>query len=120
MKKLTKKEEEIMQEIWRQGKAFIKDIVDALPAPKPHYNTVSTVLKILKEKKFVDNVKYGNVFQYFPLVSKDAYKTGAVDDLLEKYFDSSYVNMIAHFAKKEDMNQKDIDEIISLIKSKKS
>ncbi len=109
-----------MQEIWKQGKAFIKDIVDALPAPKPHYNTVSTVLKILKEKNFVNHKKYGNVYQYYPLVSKDEYKTGAVDDLLEKYFDSSYVNMIAHFAKKEDMKKEEIDEIISLIKAKQS
>ena len=109
-----------MQEIWKQGKAFIKDIVDALPAPKPHYNTVSTVLKILQEKGFVDYVKYGNVYQYFPVVSIDAYKTEEVDDLLEKYFDNSYVNMIAHFAKKQDMDQKEIDEIIKLIKSNKS
>lgn len=109
-----------MQEIWKQGKAFIKDIVDALPAPKPHYNTVSTVLKILKEKGFVDHVKYGNVYQYFPLVSIDSYKTEEVDDLLEKYFDNSYVNMIAHFAKKQDMQQGEIEEIINLIKSKTS
>ncbi len=120
MKKLTKKEEEIMQQIWQMEKAFTKEIVEALPEPKPHYNTVSTVLKILVEKGFIAHTKFGNVYQFYPLVSKDSYKEGAVSDLLEKYFDNSYASMIAHFAKNEKLNDQEIENIIELIKSNKS
>ena len=120
MKKLTKKEEEIMQVIWHLGKAFIKEIVDELPEPKPHYNTVSTMVKILEEKEFVKHEKYGNMYRYQPLVPKETYQGEVVDDVLEKYFDNSYINMIAHFAKKENMSEREVNEIIQLIKSNQS
>ncbi len=119
MLKLTKKEEEIMQVIWTLEEAFIKEVVDRLPIPKPHYNTVSTIIKILEEKGFVKHVKFGNMHRYMPLVSKDDYQTDAVDDIIEKYFDNSYMNLIAHFANKEKINESELKEIISLIKSKK-
>jgi len=120
MKKLTRKEEEIMQALWKVEKAFIKDIVELMPEPKPHYNTVSTIIKILEEKQFVNHVKYGNMYQYFPLISKNEYQSDAVDDLLNKYFNSSYINMIAHFAKKENISEEEQAEIIKLIKKNKS
>lgn len=120
MLKLTKKEEEIMQIIWRLNQAFIKEIVASLPEPKPHYNTVSTIVKILEDKGFVTHKKFGNVKQFQPVVSKDSYQTEAVDDIIEKYFDSSYKNLIAHFADKEKINESELKEILKLIQSKKS
>lgn len=117
MKKLTKKEEEIMQALWSLEKAFVKDIVDALPEPKPHYNTVSTMLKILEEKNFIDHVKYGNMYQYHSVVTKDMYQRDAVGDLIEKYFDNSYANLVAHFAKNENISQAELEEILTTIKN---
>ncbi len=116
---MTTKEEEIMQILWKLDRAFIKDILDEMPSPKPHYNTVSTMMKILEEKKFVSAKKYGNMLQYEPAVKKEDYKTDAVGDILEKYFDNSYINMIAHFAKNENMSEQEITDIINLIKTKK-
>lgn len=115
MQKLTRKEEEIMQVMWKLGKAFVKEIQDDLPEPKPHYNTVSTMIKILEEKEFLERKKIGNMYQYFPRVEKTTYQADAADDLLEKYFDGSSVNIIAHFAKKENMTEEEIKEIINLI-----
>ena len=120
MKKLTRKEEEIMQVLWRLEKAFIKEILDELPTPKPHYNTVSTMIKILEEKQFIDRKKFGNMYQYFPIVAKTTYQSDAADDLLEKYFDGSSVNIIAHFAKKENISDTEIQEIINIINSNQS
>lgn len=117
MQKLTRKEEEIMQVMWKLGKAFVKEIQDDLPEPKPHYNTVSTMIKILEEKEFLERKKIGNMFQYFPKVEKTTYQSDAADDLVEKYFDGSSVNIIAHFAKKENMTEEEIKEIINLIQS---
>jgi len=118
MKKLTRKEEEIMQILWQLDKAFIKDIVDAMPLPKPHYNTVSTMMKILEEKEFVTKEKFGNMLRYQPLLRKEDYKSDAVDDLLAKYFDNSYANMVTHFAQKEKLSANEIEEILSLINKK--
>lgn len=117
MQKLTRKEEEIMQVLWKMGKAFVKEIQEDLPEPKPHYNTVSTMIKILEEKEFLERKKIGNMYQYFPRVEKTTYQSDAADDLVEKYFDGSSLNIIAHFAKKENMTEEEIKEIINLIQS---
>lgn len=120
MQKLTRKEEEIMQVLWNLEKAFVKEVQELMPEPKPHYNTVSTMIKILEEKDFIGRKKIGNMYQYFPVVAKETYQSDAADDLLEKYFDGSSVNIIAHFAKKENMSESDIQEIIGLIKASQS
>ena len=120
MQKLTRKEEEIMQVLWKLEKAFIKEILEELPGPKPHYNTVSTMIKILEEKQFIEREKFGNMYRYHPIVSKSSYQSDAADDLLEKYFDGSSVNIIAHFAKKENMSEQEVQEIINIINASKS
>jgi len=120
MQKLTRKEEEIMQVLWELKKAFVKEILDEMPEPKPHYNTVSTMIKILEEKGFIDRKKYGNMYQYFPIVEKVSYQSDVADDLVEKYFDGSSLNIIAHFAKKENMSDAEIKEIIKMIKTGQS
>ena len=120
MRKLTTKEEEIMQVIWKLEKAFIQEIRDGLPEPQPHYNTVSTMLKIMEEKEFVAKEKLGNMYRYFPIISKEDYQTEAVDDILEKYFDNSYSSLIAHFANREKIGEKELKDILKLIQSKKS
>jgi len=120
MQKLTRKEEEIMQVLWRLEKGFVKEVQEELPEPKPHYNTVSTMIKILEEKQFIDRKKLGNMYQYFPIVPKETYQSDAADDLVEKYFDGSSVNIIAHFAKKENMSDEEIQEIVKIINASQS
>lgn len=115
--KLAKREEEIMQVLWKLEKAFVKEIIDELPEPKPHYNTVSTIIRILEDKKgFVGHKSFGNSHQYFPLISKEAYQQNAVGDILEKYFDNSFQKMVAYFAKEEKISSRELEDIIKMIK----
>ncbi|AMM51894.1 transcriptional regulator [Rufibacter sp. DG15C] len=120
MQKLGKREEQIMQVVWQLGKAFIKDIIDGLPEPKPHYNTVATMVKILTEKGFLQAEKLGNTFQYSPKVLLADYRQQDMASIKKKYFGNSFANMLTHFAKEENLSDKELDELIQLIKSKKS
>ena len=118
MQKLAKREEEIMQILWKLEKAFIKEIIEEMPEPKPHYNTVSTIVRILSDKGFVGHKTFGNTHQYYPLVPKENYQKDAITDVLRKYFDNSYSKMVAHFAKEEKISENELTDIIDMIKSK--
>lgn len=118
MQKLAKREEEIMQVLWQLKRAFVKEIIEELPEPKPHYNTVSTVIRILEDKNFVGHKSFGKTHQYHPLISKEVYQKSAVGDLLGKYFDNSYQKMVAYFAKEENISEAELEEIIKMIKKK--
>lgn len=118
MQKLAKREEEIMQILWKLEKAFIKEIIEEMPEPKPHYNTVSTIVRILSDKGFVGHKSFGNTHQYFALVPKENYQKDAITDVLRKYFDNSYSKMVAHFAKEEKISENELSEIIDMIKTK--
>lgn len=118
MQKLAKREEEIMQILWKLEKAFTKEIIEEMPSPKPHYNTVSTIVRILCDKGFIGHKTFGNTHQYFPLIPKENYKKDAVSDVLRKYFDNSYSKMVAHFAKEENISETELTEIIDMIKTK--
>ena len=119
MQKLAKREEEIMQILWKLEKAFIKEVIEEMPEPKPHYNTVSTIVRILCDKGFVGHNSFGNTHQYYPLVPKENYQKDAISDVLKKYFDNSYSKMVAHFAKEENISENELNEIIDMIKTKK-
>jgi BlaI family penicillinase repressor len=119
MVKLAKREEQIMQVFWDLGKAFIKEVIPHLPDPKPHYNSVATMVKILEEKGFLSHEAVGNVYQYFPLVSREDYQGHAMEDIVSKYFDNSYPRMLAFFAKQQNLSEAELNEIIKLIKSGK-
>ncbi len=119
MQKLAKREEQIMQAFWKLEKAFIKEIITELPEPKPHYNSVATMVRILEEKGFLDHESFGNTFRYFPLISKEDYQKQAVGDIVKQYFNNSYPNMLAYFAKEQKLSKKELDEILNIIKSKK-
>jgi predicted transcriptional regulator len=120
MQKLGKREEQIMQVVWRLGQAFIKDIIDALPEPKPHYNTVATMAKILKEKGFLADEKLGNTYRYTPLVTLEAYRQQDVANIKQKYFGNSFSKMLTYFAREEKLSDEEVDELMRLIQSKKS
>ena len=120
MNKLTNKEEVIMQALWTLKQAFVKDILEALPEPKPHYNTVSTIIRLLEDKGFVGHKAYGNTHQYYPIITKKAYTKTFMGQVLAKYFDNSVKSMVAFFAEEEDLSDTEIKEIIDLIENKKS
>ena len=112
MKELTKLEEQIMQELWTLEKAFVKDIIDKLPEPKPAYNTVSTIIRILEKKGFVDHNAYGKTHQYFPIVSKVDYTKSYFKNFLSGYFSNSFQEMVSFFAKEDKMSLSELEEII--------
>ncbi len=115
IKDLTKAEEQIMQVLWQLKSAFVKDIIDLLPEPKPAYNTVSTIVRILETKNFVGHTAFGKAHQYHPLISKEEYKRHATEKLLGNYFENSVESMFSFFVKEEKLDVNDVDEILKLI-----
>ena len=115
MEKLTNKEEEIMKILWRLQKAFVKEILEEMPGDKPHYNTMSTIVRNLQEKGFVAHEAFGNTHRYYPLIEKQAYRKTFVSSAIADYFDDSYKSLVSQFAKEEKISVKDLKEIINLI-----
>ena len=119
MLKLATREEQIMQVFWDLKKAFIRDVIPLLPDPRPHYNSVATIVKILEEKGFLDHETVGNMHQYFPVISRNDYQKHAMKDIVSKYFNNSYPRMLAFFAKEQNLSDDELSEILNIIKSKK-
>ncbi|MGN6178079.1 MAG: BlaI/MecI/CopY family transcriptional regulator [Mucilaginibacter sp.] len=120
IKELTRAEEQLMQVLWQLGKGYVKDVIEQLPDPKPAYNTVSTIIRILETKGFVDHVAYGKSHEYFPVISKEEYQNFATDKLMSGYFDNSVKRMFSYFVNKEKINLKEADEIMKLIEKLKN
>jgi len=116
-KPLTKAEEDIMQVLWRLEKAFVKEIVDAMPEPRPHYNTVSTIIKILQDKGIVGCETFGKANRYYPLVQKDDYSRKTMKQFVKKYFEGSYSNMFSFFAKDKDVSIAELESILKELKN---
>jgi predicted transcriptional regulator len=116
MKELTKAEEQIMQLLWEQQKAFVKDIVEKMPDPKPAYNTVSTIIRILEKKGFVGYTAYGKTHEYFPLVSRKDYTRTYMRNFMRNYFSGSFQEMVSFFAKEDNMSISDLDELVEDVK----
>jgi predicted transcriptional regulator len=119
IKELTRAEEQIMQVLWQLKKGFVKDVIDILPEPKPAYNTVSTIIRILETKGFIDHAAFGKSHQYHPIVSREQYQNFATDKLLNGYFDNSVKRMFSFFVQKEKIDLKEADEIMKLIEKLK-
>ena len=119
MQKLTNKEEEIMHILWKLEKAFVKDVLVEMQNEKPHYNTLSTIIRNLEEKGYVNYNAYGKTHQYFPIVSKEAYKKRFMTTAIDNYFNSSYKNVVSFFAKEEKISVDELKEIIALIEKEK-
>jgi predicted transcriptional regulator len=115
MKDLTKAEEQIMHVLWELKKGFVNDIMEKLPEPKPAYNTVSTIVRILEKKGFIGHTAYGKTHEYHPLISKDKYTKGYLKGFVESYFSNSYQNMVSFFSKNEDLSTKEIEDIIKIL-----
>ncbi|MCL3781940.1 BlaI/MecI/CopY family transcriptional regulator [Prolixibacteraceae bacterium JC049] len=116
MRELTKAEEQIMQILWLLGKAFVKEIIEEMPDPKPAYNTVSTIVRILERKGFVSHQAFGRSHQYFASVSEEEYKTSYFKNYLNSYFGNSFSSMISFFAKKEEMDVESFDKLMNEVR----
>lgn len=112
MKELTKAEDQLMQILWRLEKGFVKDIVDELPEPKPAYNTVSTIIRILEKKGFVGYKAFGKTHEYYPLITKDRYTKFYLNNLVKGYFDGSIHSLVSFFASENKLGVNDIDQLV--------
>ncbi len=115
MKELTKAEEQIMQVLWNLEKGFVKDVIEKLPEPKPAYNTVSTIVRILEKKKFVGHKAYGKTHEYFPLVGRDEYKKKFVRSFVRRFFGDSFPEMVSFFAGGRDMSLEELENVRRLL-----
>jgi len=118
MQKLTNKEEEIMQILWKLKKAFVKEVLAEITEEQPHYNTLSTIIRNLEEKGFVSHNAFGNTHQYFPIVKMEEYRKRFMNTAIDTYFDSSYKNMVSFFAKEEKISAEELREILAMIENK--
>lgn len=119
MQKLTNKEEEIMHILWKLKKAFVKEVMAEIIEEQPHYNTLSTIVRNLEEKGFVSHNAFGNTHQYYPIVSLEDYRKRFMNTAIDNYFNSSYKNMVSHFAKEEKISADELREILAMIESQK-
>ena len=120
MKELTKAEEQVMQVLWTLEKGFIKDIIAEFPKPIPAYTTVSTIVRILEEKGFIAHKAYGKTHEYYPLISKKDYRSFAFKNIFKNYFSGSAESLMSYFVKENNVDIKDLDEILKTLRKKKS
>ena len=115
MKQLTKAEEQVMQVLWNLEQAFVRDILVKLPLPKPAYNTVSTIIRILEKKGFVGYKAFGKSHEYFPLVSKKEYRRNYFKGFLSNYFGNSYQALTSFFTAEQNLSLEELEEIREMI-----
>ncbi len=118
LKPLTKAEEQVMQIIWKLNKAFLREIVDAMPIPKPHQNTVATILKILIDKKYVKADVIGRMHQYYPAVSKDIYSKASMKNLVKGYFEGSFSEAVSFMVKEKNLSIEELELLLQTLKKK--
>jgi predicted transcriptional regulator len=115
MRELTRAEEQVMQVLWKLKKGFVKDILEQFEEPKPAYNTVSTIVRILQDKGFVGHKAYGRTHEYFTLVSKDDYSKKHLKTFVNDYFSNSFEKMVSFFAKEKTISVKEMEEIMKIM-----
>jgi predicted transcriptional regulator len=120
IKELTKAEEQVMRILWQLNEAIVKDVVEQMPDPKPAYNTVSTVIRVLEGKGFIDHKAYGNSYVYFPIISEETYKKFAFDKIMNNYFSNSYQSLVSFLVNEKNMSVSDLEEITKLAETLKS
>ena len=118
MKTLTKAEEQIMQVLWRLEQAFLKDVVENMPEPKPHSNTVATVLKILQEKGFVEVESFSRIHRYSPAITKEAYSKKSMTGLVKNYFSGSYSKAVSFLVKEDQLSIGELEALLKELKKK--
>ncbi len=117
---LTKAEEKIMKILWGIGEGFIKDIIDQYPDPKPPYNSVSTIVRVLVQKEIVGFKAYGNTHQYYPLITKEEYSKGQLSRLVADYYNNSLTEVVNFFSESKKLSEKELDEVMKMLEELKS
>lgn len=117
MEKLTPKEEELMRYFWAQGPLFVRELVALWPEPKPHFNTLSTMVRTLEAKGYVGHNVYGSTYQYYPLVSEEEFSRKTLRGVISKYFDNSYLGVVSSLVQEEKVSVEDLRELIRRIES---
>ncbi len=120
MKVLTKAEEQVMQVLWKLGKGFLRELVDAMPAPKPHQNTIATLLKILVEKEFVTVTVLGRQHLYSPSITKDEYSKGTMKQIVKGYFEGSFSNVVSFMVKENNISIEELESLLAQIKKQQN
>jgi BlaI family transcriptional regulator, penicillinase repressor len=115
MRELTRAEEQVMQVLWKIRKGFVKDILEYFDEPKPAYNTISTIVRILQDKGFVSHKAYGRSHEYFPVVSKDEYSRSHLKTFVKDYFSNSFEKMVSFFASEKGISVKEMEEIMKIM-----
>ena len=119
MKKLTNREEEIMHILWQINKGFVRDVLAKIPDPKPSYNTVSTIIRILEKKGYIGHESFGPTHRYYPLMAKDEYTKNYLHTIVQDYFSNSYQQLVSFFAREKKLSIKDLEEIVEMIRKEK-
>nr|WP_114939135.1 BlaI/MecI/CopY family transcriptional regulator [Mucilaginibacter endophyticus] len=119
-KELTRAEEQVMQILWQLNEAMVKEIIEQMPDPKPAYNTVSTVVRVMEGKGFVNHKAYGNTHVYFPLISEAQYKKFTFDKMMNNYFSNSYKSLVSFIANEKKLDIRQLDELSDLLEDLKN
>ena len=119
LKELTKAEDQVMQILWKIERGVVKDIMEEMQEPKPAYNTVSTIVRILETKGFVDHKAYGKTHEYFPTITKERYTKFYLNNLLKGYFDGSFQNLVSFFTKENKLDANELEKLMNELKNQK-
>ena len=117
MKRLTSKEEEILGYFWAKGPLFVRELLDLQEEPKPHYNTLSTIVRTLEEKGYIGYKVFGNTHQYYALISEDEYRKKTLKQVVDKYFDNSYTRVVSTLIEEVALTLDELQELIKQIKN---
>jgi predicted transcriptional regulator len=115
MKKLTNKEKEIMDLYWQHGPMFVRELQALYDEPRPHFNTLSTIVRILEREGYLGHKQFGNTYQYYPLISEAEYGRRSIAGIIKNYFDDSYLSAVSSFVKEEKISIEDLRELINKI-----
>ena len=113
--RLTSKEEELMNFFWSKGALFVRELLDFYDEPKPHFNTLSTIVRGLEEKGFLDHKAFGNTYQYYVVITQDEYKSGALNSVVKKYFKDSYLGVVSSLIKQEQISLEELRKLIESV-----
>ncbi len=119
MKNLSGREEEIMELFWEKGAMYVKDLISEMNDPKPHFNTISTLVRRLEEKGFIGHEQFGNTYRYFAVISREEFSQNKIGKVVSKYFNKSYASVISMFVKEENISLEEIKQLIRQVESQK-
>ena len=119
MKKLTNKEKEIMDLYWQYGPMFVRELQEHSDEPRPHFKTLSTIVRILEREGYLDHKQYGNTYQYFPVISEEEYGRSSIAGVIKNYFNDSYLSAVSSFVKEDKISLEELKELIDQIENNK-